>query len=103
MMSWPGSCVPRATPAIIWRIAAARRPRATGTQPMRSAYQPRIGAQTSSRFMMNFGRGTALMMIRMSRKDWCLAAISTSSCGGVPRTSLRMPTIQRAVHSTQRT
>ena len=38
----------------------------------------------------------------MSRKLWCLAAISTSPSGGVPRTSQRRPVIQPSVQNTQR-
>ena len=52
--------------------------------------------------MMNFPRGTAWKISRMSRNDWCLAAIITSPVGGVPRTSDRRPIIQRAVQITQR-
>ncbi len=53
------------------------------------------GAQRSSFFMMNFARGSASKMIRMSRNDWCLAATSTSPFGTRPRTSTRSPQITR--------
>ena len=42
------------------------------------------GAHLSSFFMMNFARGSASKMIRMSRNDWCLAATSTSPVGTSP-------------------
>ena len=96
-MSWPGSERPASTSAIMRRMASARRPRSTGTQPIRSAYHPRIGMRLSSDFITNLGRGTSETIMMMSRNDWCLAAISTSPVGTGPRTSVSIPTIHRAL------
>jgi len=102
MMSWPGRAVPALTSATIFWIAWPRLPLSTGTQPILRAYQPTIGAQSSSFFMMNLGRGTTEQIRMMSKKLWCLAAISTSSTGTVPRISDRRPTSAAADRRTQR-
>ena len=50
---------------------------------------------------MNLAAGTALTIMMMSRKDWCLEAIITSPVGGLPRISVRSPTIQCSEKRTQ--
>jgi len=103
MISWPGRSSRAAfTSATILRIASPPLPRSTGMQPSLRAYQPTIGAQRSSFFMMNFGRGTTETIRMMSKKLWCLAAITTSSLGISPRISDLSPTRVAADALTQR-
>ena len=52
--------------------------------------------------MMNFARGSAWKRMRMSRKDWCFDATSTSPVGTSPRTSTRSPQITRRQTSAAR-
>ena len=56
-------------PFIIAAMACPRLPRSTGTHPMRSADQPRMGAHFSSFFMMNFARGMEPNRMMMSKKE----------------------------------
>ncbi len=93
--------VPAFMSASIRLIARPFLPRSTKMHWMRRAYWPSTGVHISSFFITKRPRGMAEKIIRISRNDWCFAATSTGSVGGVPRISQRMPTSRRADPMTQ--